>query len=149
MSVNHEILGELIGQGNTRQVYQHATQKDLVIKIPVGFDGANKKEWRLWNKYKDSPVGNFMCPCVEYVSGKYLIMEKCKPLTGIPRTVVLERVAQMRSLGFRDVRKCNLGLYKDRIVLLDYGHSKTNVVYFNLQDLKLASISPVPIHVKE
>lgn len=149
MSVQDDILGECIGQGNTRRVYQHARHKDLVVKIPKGFDGANKKEWRLWNKYKDSPVGDFMCPCVEYVPKNYLIMQKCKPLTGIPRTVVMERIAQMRSIGFRDVRKCNLGLYDNKIVLLDYGHSKTNIVYFRAEDLKAASTTLVSTNVQE
>lgn len=107
-------LGELIGNGAYRNVYENRLDSKTVIKIETGSTFANAIEFETWQRVcMVTGVSKWFAP-IQYISGcgKVLIMAKCKPLKTPP--------AKIPSF-FTDVKMANFGLYQGRVVCLDYG----------------------------
>jgi hypothetical protein len=126
--VNQELadmmFGEFIGQGMSRSVYQHRFYNDLVFKIEdLGsskiYEFQNAVEWQNWNFIQHSAIEKYFAPCRKISdNGKILIQERVEPILKIPKN--FPRI-------FNDMRLCNFGKYKGRVVLCDYGYGGLDV----------------------
>lgn len=82
-------LGDLIGEGSWRLVFQHAERHEWVVKIPIDIEKRgrtgihnNLDEIAVWNLVKNK-VGyrKWFCPIIDYCSaGRWIIMVKAEVL---------------------------------------------------------------------
>lgn len=117
-------LGKFIAKGKGRKVYQHPNDPDLIIKVPINSDKANRWEWEFWNLIKDTEYAKYFCPCVEFTDGN-LIMKRCKPGKRVPQGLTIKGIKIKDS-----TKSTNYGRLGKRNVLLDYSHA-----YKQLKDL--------------
>lgn len=120
-------VGDLIGQGSERSVYEFRLNKDLVIKIDTGGNFANVSEWDVWNNVKeDKQLAAFLAPCRNISScGRILLQEKTKPVT-------LKDVPLEIPDFFSDVKIQNWGWLNKRVVCHDYA----NHSFFSCKNVK-------------
>ncbi len=115
LDVLDAFLGRFIGHGAFRNVYESEQDSTSVIKIELNDSFQNVIENEIWErvKYVDE-VAKWFAP-VKYISecGTVLIMAKCQPLGN-------RKVDKIPSF-FTDVKDANFGIYKGRVVCLDYG----------------------------
>lgn len=109
-------LGEMIGQGTTRDVYQFRLDKTCVVKHePRGERFQNVLEWEIWNTVKDTKFAKFFAPCVDISSnGLFLIQKKAEPLA---KSFLPSKVP----VFFCDLKPENYGFIGKQIVATDYG----------------------------
>lgn len=110
--------GPKLGSGISRDVFAHAHDKNLVIKIEqYAKSFQNVLEWQTWRWWKNEPkVAKWLAPCVEISeNGAVLIQKRTKPL---PNNLSKLRVPEF----FNDVKRDNLGLLGKQIVLHDYAY---------------------------
>lgn len=110
--------GKQVGRGISRNVYECKASPDLVIKEEYAdYTFANASEYLLYKEVKssDTVLRQIICP-VLYLSpcSKYLIMPKVKVLS--PTYKIPRYIKQM----FFDVKNENFGIYRNRIVCIDY-----------------------------
>lgn len=117
------LIGEKLGQGSYRAVYQHNWDKDWVIKIEPKSTDSNVTEFMLWDEVNGlcgdlSWVRNWFAP-VLWMSpnGKVLCMQKT---TEYPKNKKLERPREIPDF-FSDVKWDNFGWINNRFVCHDYG----------------------------
>lgn len=151
-SLNDMLVGDVIGEGCTRAVYEYLPDPSLVLKVELseGFAHANVMEYQIWNAvWLDKDMSQYFAP-VTWISscGHYLLMKKCK-----------------RYDYFRDMRRpnkfpawlgdtCNFNFgwlfdpktEEHSFVCLDYGGQNLgDILYsFGKQRTKLKSISFPP-----
>lgn len=115
LDFNNLFVGDRIGAGYSRTVYEHALDPNLVIKIETADtrDFANPSEWNLWRQSADYPeVRRWLAPCLHISpNGTVLIQARTTPVKRMPKEL---------PDFFTDVKLANLGLYKGRIVVHDY-----------------------------
>lgn len=117
--VQHELntlfLGEKIGEGEFRAVYEHGFDPSLVVKIEddVRRVFCNVAEWQLWQEAQSRPsIARWLAPCVAISqSGSVLIQKRTKPVTKMPD--------EMPDI-FCDMHLGNVGRYRGRVVVHDY-----------------------------
>ena len=123
-------IGELIGKGNLRKVYQHSKDKTLVIKqlmwsevgVDRDFGFQNQNEYKVWNKATDK-FKKVLCPVLDMTKcGEYLLMKKAVTLDF---DFDLEKIYRIRDrfpeFIMDDIHAKNVGFYKGNLVLIDYG----------------------------
>lgn len=111
------LLGDRIGVGQFRDVYAHATDPTLVVKLENGWrDFSNIREWDIWQAVKEMDLKKWFAP-VESIApcGSVLVMKRCQPAR---REELPERVPAF----FTDFKPENWGLYDGRVVCMDYGN---------------------------
>lgn len=117
-------------KGMWREVYEHPTDSRFVIKklapnpdhikrllrYKKDIHNPNLVEWKVWNMFKEDPLSDVLCPCVELSPcERYLIMVRCEPVRYIP-TIKLPKM-------FKDVQnRNNWAILNNREVFLDYGN---------------------------
>lgn len=117
------IVGENLGTGEFRRVYEHAHRDDLVLKFETNAQSfQNIAEWEFWNDNKaNKKIARWLAPC-EFISncGIILAMKKTtKPqLIDYPSTV---------PEFLTDLKRQNFGMLDGRLVTHDYGLYNTNV----------------------
>ncbi|MBX3490901.1 hypothetical protein [Parvibaculum sp.] len=112
----HTLTGQQIGNGISRQVYEHATDPTLVIKVEMtAMTFQNVREWQTWDALKDTKYAKWLAPCVLIGhSGNVLIQKRTQP---IPAGKEPKRLPEWLT----DHKRDNYGLYEGRIVCHDYG----------------------------
>ncbi len=120
-TINRELftlfVGDIIGAGEFRIVYEHEHRDDLVLKFETTAQSfQNITEWEFWNNNKgDKKVARWLAPC-EFISpcGLILAMKRTtKPhLTDYPKRMPEFLV---------DRKRANFGLLNGRLVAHDYG----------------------------
>jgi hypothetical protein len=123
MTVQHELncllLGDRLGAGQFREVYAHATDPSLVVKLELSNSKAfsNAMEWELWQEVQYCPdIARWFAPCVDIShSGSVLIQKRTKPITKLP--------AMLPNL-FTDLKPANFGRYKGNVVAHDYANNR-------------------------
>lgn len=136
----------LLGEGGFRNVYSFDENSVIKIPKPERFEDArdcNYLEWEIWNLVKDTEYKYCFCPCVK-MNGDNLIAKKAIPILTLPKYQSLNKkkyyynipdvnLSKLDFIKSYDKRakelKCkksdlvaeNLGLYNDRIVVIDYG----------------------------
>lgn len=115
-------LGDKLGEGAFRKVYEMQFRDDLVIKVAKGYDGiqSNINEWQLWERceYGDfyKPLREWLAPCLCIsFCGKYLVQRRALPI--IDRKLLPTVVPACMT----DLKMDNVGIYDGRVVFIDYG----------------------------
>ena len=110
------VIGNLIGRGVCRHVYECKENKDIVIKIePYAKDFQNVKEWNVWQQFKNfNEVSDRLAPCIDISPcGVVLIQKKCDKVVTFPE--------YLPEFMTNDPTYQNFGLLEGRLVLIDYG----------------------------
>lgn len=118
-STRHDLfrlcIGEKIGQGVGREVYEWLPDASLVAKVELdGKSFQNTMEWELWNNvaYKKD-VGRWFAPCVDIsLSGIILLQKKTTPA---------QRYPDKLPSFLTDTKKNNYGMLGNKFVCHDYG----------------------------
>lgn len=115
----HFMLGDLIGRGMSREVYNHPFDPTKVIKVENSATRfQNVHEWRIWEDFKHCPdVAKWLAPC-HFISdsGTFLIMDKVGDL---PLNKKFDKLPKFLT----DRKRENFGMLGNRIVARDYAHS--------------------------
>ncbi|CCG43263.1 hypothetical protein [Magnetospirillum molischianum] len=136
-TVQHEfndlLLGDKLGSGCYRDVYELAINPRLVMKIEIrdSRQFCNVCEWEVWNELRGTEWEKFLAPC-RWIShsGSVLIQERTEPITKLP--------TQLPSF-MTDIKLSNLGKIGRRVVAHDYAFHK-----FFTRGLKGVKMAPVP-----
>jgi len=110
----HWYLGDLIGQGASRWVFDY--NKDTVLKIEKGDWHANVVEWDTWIAVKGTKWEKWFAPVVDISeNGRLMWQKKCNK--------VYEQPKKLPNF-LHDVKLSNLGELNGRIVAIDYSINK-------------------------
>jgi hypothetical protein len=110
-------VGKLIGRGLCRDVFEHPSNPDLVVKVDHS-GNQNAVEWAVWQRVRGTEHADSFAPCVQFEDG-YLVMRRCQPCNEtLPHDLVVFGVHIKDS-----ARHGNTGMLDGRLVCLDYGHS--------------------------
>lgn len=111
------MIGDMIGEGAFRKVYECKLDPSLVVKIEntANREFPNVHEWAIWQEVEFHDIlSKWYAPCVQIShSGSVLLQKRTKPLRKMP-----EMVPEL----FADVKRENFGLYQGRPVMHDYGN---------------------------
>lgn len=114
------VCGELIGEGQTRKVFEYNLDSDYVIKMEAGSDGDNFNEFYIWDEVRClkgdlSWVKKWFAP-IKHISpcGKYLIMQKTERMEGKKRPLTVPDF-------LADTHYDNFGWIGNKFVCHDYG----------------------------
>ena len=117
-----ELLGDNIGEGAFREVFQHAEDPSLVIKVASNSTGidCNLTEYEIWNNA--IPSRKYLAPVVNCSNNfKYIVMKKTKELTiGNVKDAVID-VYKNYPVWLTDVVGHNMGYLNGNLVVHDYG----------------------------
>lgn len=111
-------LGEQLGAGIHRTVYEHRLDPKLVIKVETtARTFANIHEWQVWEEVVYAPKARvWFAPC-RWIShsGSILIQERTQPITRLP--------AELPNF-LTDIKVQNYGRLRGRVVAHDYGYTR-------------------------
>jgi hypothetical protein len=110
-------VGEKLGEGAHRKVFNWLPDSSLVVKFEVGCKSfANVIEWETWNRVKHVKVlRDWFCPCVSISDcGSILLQKKAK-------VVEDKDLPKFIPKFFTDLKKSNFGKFGNKIVCVDYG----------------------------
>lgn len=115
-------LGDYLGEGFRRIVYEHKDDDSLVIKFLKNLkDDHNKLEYQNWLNWKDTDRGLWLVPCVAISKdGRFLIQKKVQITDKIPDNVP-QWIQILGDWTFGGNKSKHWGLYEGRMVLVDYG----------------------------
>jgi len=116
---NSMIIGELLGQGEFRCVYEFRPDPSLVIKFEPSNSGrfCNIDEWNLWEEAVNQgpKFAKWLAPVVQISScGSVMLQKRTKPITATKFSV---------PSFLADTKRENFGLFEDRIVCHDYANT--------------------------
>jgi hypothetical protein len=117
------MLGEKLGEGQTRAVYDFALDSNYVVKIAKKFPNDNILEFEIWNllKGKEIPESKWLAECRWLSpSGHLLLQRKTTPIKELP--TILPNI-------FTDIHINNFGKIGNRVVCHDYAHSIIRYIY--------------------
>lgn len=120
-TVNRELLtmmiGETLGAGEFRIVFEHAHRKDLVLKFETRARSfQNIAEWDFWNdNKKNKKIALWLAPC-EFISPCGIILAQKK-------TIKPTKADYPKAVPefLTDLKRTNFGMYQGRLVAHDYG----------------------------
>ncbi len=109
-------LGQQIGFGCFREVYECNTDPSVVIKVEyksVSFN--NIFEWDTWQKLRYTVHHKWLSPC-RFISpcGRILIQDKTEPVS-------YKELPKFLPVFLTDIKKENFGMLDGKIVCHDYG----------------------------
>lgn len=121
-------VGDLIGEGASRSVYELLGNDSHVLKVErTGLTFHNQTEWLIWDEAKDWVIADWFAPCVSIESwGTALVQKRTKPF----ETLNEFRDALQKTRGgllpkiFSDTHYENFGMLNDRVVCHDYGYNR-------------------------
>lgn len=115
------MMGNIIGSGMSRGVYDYRYDPTKVIKFEYGTENfQNVMEWRIWQEYKNcEEVARWLAPCHSIsLNGNFLIMEKAADLQP-------DQIPNVLPEFLTDHKPENFGIIgagkKKRVVCRDYG----------------------------
>lgn len=116
-SILQTLVGNRIGFGIHREVFELRGRPDLVLKVEVtGRTFANVKEWEVWRHVEDvTAIAHWFAPCVTIDQlGISLIQHRTQPMP--------DKVWQKLEVPhfFTDVKQANWGLIGGKPVCHDY-----------------------------
>lgn len=132
------LLGDLIGEGACRKVYQCRLNRDFVVKQEL-WRGQfqNIVEWEAWGWARGTDLEKWLAPCF-YISdyGVYLVQKQCRPLQS--KKELPKRLPKVLT----DLKAENFGWYDGRVVCFDYGTINARVQDFPRNLVKPKWIEP-------
>ena len=114
------ILGDWIGQGCHRIVYQHDTNENWVVKIQHSDKWSNIVEYEIWTLIMWTQYKKWFAECF-YISrnGKALIQQKVEPITKDNMHLIPDKIPHF----FADIKPSNFGFLNGQLVCHDYDYS--------------------------
>lgn len=112
------LLGDFIGSGCSREVYEYIPSKDFVVKVEAyGKSGDNYLEYNIWNEVRNTPSEKWFAPCW-WISpgGKILIQKKTKDFYSKSGDKVPDKIPSF----FTDIKPSNFGWMGNQLVAHDY-----------------------------
>lgn len=114
-------VGDLVGEGRDRCVYQHGLVSSYVVKVPRNERAKkqNENEIKVWEHFKNDPEAVlWLAPIIEYCpNANWIVMEKVET---IPRK--LNPTVGSYPAWLLDMQSANnWGKYEGRMVACDYG----------------------------
>ena len=121
------ICGPLLGRGVARRVFEHALDRDLVVKVEEDARSfQNILEWEIWDVVKDGPYAKWFAPCRHIsASGVVLLQDRVAPVTAFPA-----RIPDF----FTDLKLANFGKLRGKFVACDYGLTHVRLAYRGMTD---------------
>ena len=124
------IVGEKIGSGMSRDVYEYLPNKKYVIKVEnYSNQFQNVLEYEIWNNIRWLPkhVSQWFAPCGSISpNGIFLLQERTREPSKYPEKV---------PYFFKDLKKKNFGMIGKKFVCHDYG-SFLREGHFSTQRMK-------------
>ena len=135
MNIDYNLLlGDMIAIGGSRKVFENINDPTTVIKVlktnkeKNKLLSANKIEWNIWNKYRDTEIEKYLCPCISISDDTvYLIQKKAKLIEPGKHH---KRSNQIWKLLPDDIKNLpdsmwykNWGILDNRYVIIDYGRN--------------------------
>lgn len=118
MDLRFALIGEKIGSGVSRDVFECRFDPHLVVKVERygGFD--NVIEWKVWQEVQhDEDIRQWFAPCVGISpGGRVLVMKRTKKVTEAELELALPKVPRF----FHDVHSNNWGRLGELYVCHDY-----------------------------
>lgn len=116
---------QLIGMGLTRDVYHYSTQPNLVIKVERNNNRRNSfqnvKEYLFTKELEYCEEIKHIAKTIDISeNGKYIIQEYARDVTDDEWT---KFIADVSPSFLTDLKRENVGVIDDRIVVRDYGSS--------------------------
>jgi hypothetical protein len=108
-------LGDKIGEGAYRAVYEYQLRKGTVIKIAMD-ERANILEYQIWRACRKVPAySKWLAPCLDISPcGHFLIQKRVRPLKDS------DKLPALLPNFFDDIRRANWGYIGNRLVCHDY-----------------------------
>jgi hypothetical protein len=118
----HLIVGQTLGAGEFRIVFEHLHRDDLVLKFETHAQSfQNIAEWDFWNdNKKNKRVAQWLAPC-EFISPCGIILAMKKTIRPVPADYP-KTVPEFLT----DLKRTNFGMYEGRLVAHDYGLYNVN-----------------------
>jgi len=113
------MIGEKIGWGMSRDVYDHPTDKTKVIKMEDHVNHfQNVMEWEIWQQFCHcKEIAKWLAPCHSISqNGTFLIMTKAADMRK-------EEVPNTLPAFLTDHKLANFGILNGQLVCRDYGTS--------------------------
>lgn len=109
-------LGNCIGTGCSRSVYEYRIDPKYVVKIDRTNLFNNVTEWDIYHNLKDSPLGKWLAPCIALSScGRVMLQRKTIPIK-------FAKLPVMVPSYFADTKLQNWGRIGNNIVCHDYAN---------------------------
>lgn len=108
-------VGQQIGQGQYRTVYDHLQDTSLVLKVEKPGTFHNVLEWRTWIESEETNSREWLAPCIDISpNGRILIQKRTGPIgeDQFPLTI---------PAFLTDLKRSNWGMFEGRPVAHDYG----------------------------
>lgn len=136
------LLGPRLGGGGCRDVYAHATDPNLVIKVEKDrpdHGDQNRKEYDNWQRLQENPVQTaWLTPCETLSAGeKYLVQRRGQPLTPTPPANTPKWLRRDPDIGWR--KHSQWVLYDGSPRLCDYGRIPFAICFDEVYGEKLYS----------
>ncbi len=114
------IIGNFIGEGEYRRVYEHSVDETLVVKIQNNNYFSNIIEWEIWNIVKGTEHEKWFAPCtlLSY-NGKILFQTKVEPINKYNEHLIPDKIPYY----FSDIKRSNFGFIGEQLVCHDYDFS--------------------------
>lgn len=128
------IIGPYIGSGSFRDVYQHATNENWVVKIQRDDNQhSNIIEYELWGDIVYTDYKKWFAP-IHWMShnGKVIIQEKTRPIT--KDDILPDKIPSF----ITDVKQSNFGFIGKQLVCHDYDFS-LNMLFSNSLNKRMKS----------
>lgn len=117
------LCGEKLGAGIHREVFACTLRPDLVVKVETADNRwfANVMEMKFWNDHECyKPVAQWLAPCAALSpDGRVLLQWRCDP---VPQSYRWPKLPQFLT----DLKADNFGLYRGRLVCVDYAMTVPN-----------------------
>lgn len=112
------LLGDYIGGGESRDVYDAAIYDNCVAKIEITKPCINNiKEYLVWSFFANTVYAEWFAPCIELTcNGRILIQKKVEPITDANKKLIPEYIPDI----ITDVKFENCGFLDGHFVFFDY-----------------------------
>jgi hypothetical protein len=118
------MLGDLLGEGRDRYVFQSVFNKNEVIKFDMSLENSNVIEWTVWNDIKhDKATAKWFAPVIKMSPcGRVLVMRKADMYRD--RSTYPKRLPSF----FGDIKYTNFGFIGNQCVCVDYAINYLNTL---------------------
>lgn len=126
MDLRYALIGQKIGSGCTRNVYECRFDDSLVVKIEREGSFDNVIEWKVWQEVRHDDAKVWLAPCVGISpAGRVLIMKRTQKVMLAELKLFLPKVPRF----FHDVHENNWGKLGTAYVCHDYAFNDVNDEY--------------------
>ena len=124
------MLGEKIGEGESRAVYDYILDDRYVVKIAKKYPNNNINEYETWQLVKEAPNLSKWFAKVKVISpcGHIMLQRKTKPCNFLP-----DKLPNF----FTDIKADNFGYIGTRFVCHDYAFTNRRLWYYH--NIKMVS----------